>query len=67
MMPYLMLAPFAACGMLECTQDVAPAPVPSSARRSMRLADRPHPAGQLHARETRRRDGLTLPQAHALG
>ena len=62
-----MLAPCAARGLLVRAQEVVLARNESSARRSMRLADRPQPAGQLDARETRRRDDLALPQAHSLG
>ena len=65
-MPYLMLALCAACGLLVSAQEVAAAPIPLSARRSMHLADRPGPASQLDALETRRRDDLAMPQAHAL-
>ena len=67
MMPYLMLAPCATCGLLVCAQEVAAAPIPLSVRRFVHLADRPQPAGQLDAREKRRRDDLALPLAHALG
>ena len=67
MIPYLMLTACAARGLLMCAQEVAPTPNASSARRSMRLADRPQPAGQLDARETRRRDDLALPQVHMVG
>ena len=67
MMPYLMLAPCAACLLLVCAQEVAAAPIPSMARRSIHLTDRPRPASQLGASETRRRDDLAMPQAHALG
>jgi hypothetical protein len=66
-MTYLMLTACAARGLLMCAQEVAPTPNASSARRSMRLADRPQPAGQLDARETRRRDDLALPQVHMVG
>ena len=67
MMPYVMLAPCAACGLLVCAQEVAAAPIPLSARRSMYLADRPRPASQRDALETRWRDDLAMSQAHALG
>jgi hypothetical protein len=67
MTPYLLLTACAASGLLVFAQKVVPAPNPLSARRSMCLADRPHPAGHPGTRETRRRDDLALPQAHALG
>ena len=67
MMSYLMLAPCAACVLLVCAQEVAAAPIPSSARRATHLADRPRPASQFGALEMRRRDDLAMPQAYALG
>ena len=66
-MPYLMLAPCAACGLLVGVQEVAAAPIPLSARHSMHLADRSGPASQLDALEARQRDDLAISQAHALG
>ena len=67
MILYQVLTACAAHGLLVRAQEVAPTPSPWSARRSMCLADRPHPAGHPGTRETRRRDDLALPQAHALG
>ena len=67
MTPYLLLTACAASGLLVFAQKVVSAPNPLSARRCMCLADRPHPAGHAGTRETRRRDDLALPQAHALG
>jgi hypothetical protein len=53
--------------LLTCPQEVAPASKPSSARRSLRPADRLQPAGQCNTQEARKRDGLALPQSHARG
>jgi hypothetical protein len=64
---YLVLTACAASGLLVCAQEVDATPNPSSARRSMRLADRPQPVGQPDARETRRRDDLALLQVHTVG
>ena len=67
MVPYLVLTACAAFGLLMCAQEVAPTPNPSSARRSLCLADRRQPAGQSDAREARRGNVLALPQSLALG
>ena len=67
MSPYLMLTACAACGLLLCAQDVAAAPMPSSVRRSLRLADHLGPAGQPSAQEPHGCDDLASPEVHAVG
>ena len=65
--PCLVITAVAACGMLVRAQEVAPSPKPSSAQRTLRLADRLRCTDHPGAREPRRRDDLASPQAHLLG
>ena len=67
MTPWLVLTACAASGLRVCAQEVVPPSILSSARRSTRPTDQPQPAGQPNARETRSRNHLALPQAHAPG
>ena len=67
MTPYLVLTACAARGLLVGAQEVALTRNLWSAQRSMRSADRPQPASQRNARETRRRDDLALAQVHQVG
>ena len=67
MTPYLVLTACAAFGLLVRAQEVAPASISSSARRSCRLADRLQPTGHPSARRTHGRNDLAMPQSHAVG
>ena len=67
MMPYLLLAVCAACGMLVCVQEVAAAQNPSSMRRYLRLGDHLGPTAQPDAQEPHGCDDLASPEVHAVG
>ena len=67
MMPYLMLAPCAARGMLKCAKEVAAAPILSSAAPSLRLPDRLSLAERPNAEETCGCDNLAMPEVNLHG
>ena len=67
MVSYQVLTACAACGLLVRAQEVALAPILSSARLPLRQVSRLQSADHPGTRETRTHDDLAVPQAHALG
>ena len=65
MVPYQIITAVCCLWISVCVQEVVPAPISSSARRPLRLADRLGPAGQSNAQESRGHDDLALLQVHA--